>query len=56
MKCPKCKICLAVRKALPKDEVPDSMIDAFHEARGGCMKKLPEKYRKFVLDMIIEMD
>jgi len=56
MKYPDCAICKAVRKILPKNEVPDSIIDAFHDKRGGgCMKIIPEKYRNLVRETIINM-
>ena len=34
LKYPKCKICRELRRVLPK-EVPDSVINAYHESKGS---------------------
>jgi hypothetical protein len=54
LKYPRCRICQKLRGALPP-EVPDEVIDAYHESRGSY-DLFPKRYQDIVIRVMLESD
>lgn len=54
LKYPNCKICKALREALP-DDVSDDLINAYHESKGSY-ELFPKRYQDIVIDIMLEID
>ena len=55
MKYPNCKICRRLREVLPEDEVPDEVINAYHESKGSY-ELFPKKWQDTVIDVMLEFE
>ena len=55
LKYPNCEICRRLREVLPKDEVPDEIINAYHESKGSY-ELFPKKWQDTVIDVMLEFE
>jgi len=51
LKYPNCEICKKLREVLPKNEVPDEMINDYHESKGSY-ELFPKKYQDIVIEIM----
>ena len=54
LKYPNCEICRRLREVLPEDEVPDEIINAYHESQGSY-ELFPKKWQDAVIDVMLEV-
>lgn len=52
LKYPNCPICRKLREALPEDEVPDKIINDYHESKGSY-ELFPKRWQDTVIEIML---
>ena len=52
LKYPNCPICRKLREALPEDEVPDEIINDYHESKGSY-ELFPKRWQDTVIEIML---
>ena len=54
LKYPNCEICRRLREVLPEDEVPDEIINDYHESKGSY-ELFPKKWQDVVIEVMLSV-